>query len=119
MAKDDKKEPKAPVEAAPAPQGEDAASEEAALLAQLEAEQAALTAAAAASVQVAPVVEARPPAPKPKIAGDVDVRVLKDSTSGTANMGKRVYRLKKGQVVQMHPSHAAQLQKSGWVAILK
>jgi len=58
-------------------------------------------------------VSAPAEAPAPTISvGDVEVIALRD---GAASMGGRNYSWKKDQLVEMHASHALELEQAGWV----
>lgn len=69
-------------------------------------------AARAAAAMAASVVEAAPPPRKPA-SGDVQCICLK--TQLHCRMGGRSYVFKKGDEVEMHPDHAAEMEEAGWV----
>lgn len=55
-------------------------------------------------------------AAKPKPVGDVSVVCLKSETY--VELGNRRYQFVKGQEIMMNPSHAEEMQQSGWVSLV-
>ena len=70
---------------------------------------------AAAAEAVKSITPAPAPAPGPKRkVGDIPVICLK--TESFCSLGDRRYQLVKGQEIEMDPSHASELESSGWVS---
>lgn len=97
--------------------------DEAAEAARKKAEAAALEAERAATVAAgeAERLKRLGDAPPPRVVsnsqqtftGDIRVLCLKDNAR--VAMGMRSYNLQQGKTIEMHPSHARELEQTGWV----